>query len=279
VNLFEIAGKHYLNQPKEVSLETFAKCNAACSFCPYPTLSRIGTKMDDALIDRLLGEMESWTVPFALSPFKVNEPLLDKRVLSICEEFNRRVPVGLLRMFSNGSTLTDANVDRMIGLKRLVHLWVSLNDHRPAEYEALMKLPFDRTAANLDRLHARSDFPHNVVLSAVGRPNDDFLRYCADRWPKFEAIVFKRDAWLGFTWAQETEVPDDPCARWWELSIMADGTVSHCCMDGTGEYPIGSVKTDSMLSVYNNPFWRERRERLTSRRTLDDRSPCARCTY
>jgi radical SAM protein with 4Fe4S-binding SPASM domain len=272
---FSFHQRLYLDQPKEVNLETFSKCNAACTFCPYTQLERIGTKMSDELIDRLVGEMEKFRLPFWFSPFKVNEPLLDKRVLPLLERVNRRIPKCRIRLFSNGSTLTDANLDRIAGLKRLEHLWVSLNDYREAEYEKLMGLSWKRTTENLDRLHAR-DFPHTVMLSCVGFPNEDFRRYCFDRWPKFKSMAIKQDAWIDFIEAQEKVVPDKPCWRWFELNIMADGKVSLCCMDGEGKYQIGDINKQSLLEVYNSPHWRDRREKLVSRRSID---PCSRCTY
>ena len=145
--------QHYLDQPNEVSLETLAKCNAACSFCPYPTLDRIGTKMPDDLIHRLIDEMSEFRQPFALSPFKVNEPLLDRRLIPICEEFNRKVPQGFLRIFTNGTALTDENINAVNRLGNVIHLWVSLNSHIPDDYERLMGISWKRTTDRLDALH------------------------------------------------------------------------------------------------------------------------------
>lgn len=232
--------------------------------------------MPDSLIERLVNEMAGWNKPFAFSPFKVSEPFLDKRLIPICEYFNDHVPLGALRLFTNGSALTDDNIEGVAGLRKVHHLWISLNDHRPDEYEKLMGIPFDRTAKRLDRLHAYP-FPHPVMLSCVGFPNEDFRRYCFDRWPKFQSTAIQRSAWLGFTDSQVAEVPDAPCSRWFELSVMANGVVSMCCMDGKGEFPLGDVNNQTLLEVYNSPFWRERREKMLSRKQAG--SPCDRCTY
>jgi radical SAM family protein/iron-sulfur cluster protein len=274
VNLRE----QYLDQPHEISIETLALCNAACTFCPYPTLERKGTKMSDELIDRLIGEMATFKTPFSFSPFKVNEPLLDRRLIPICQKFNREVPLGWLRIFTNGQALTPDKIEQIAGLQRVHHLWISLNSHIPEEYEKLMSLKFDITVKRLDYLHS-IEFPHEVMLSTVGFPNEPFRRYCFDRWPKFRSMAIKRDAWIDYTNAQEFEIPDAPCGRWFELSIIATGKVSHCCMDGLAAYPIGDVNENTMLEIYNAPFWRERREKMISRRQLDDSSPCSRCSY
>lgn len=264
----------YLHQPHEVSLETIALCNAACTFCPYPTLERKGEKMTDELIDKVITEMSEWKTPFYFSPFKVNEPLLDKRLFDICERVVRET-VAVLRIFTNGAALTQKHIDRIAGLDRVVHLWVSLNSTDPEEYQELMNMDFERTAKRLDNLHAQ-DFPHPVVLSTVGYPNEDFRYYCYKRWPRFESIAIGRSAWLGYTHSDIEEVPDTPCGRWFELSITSSGVVSLCCMDGAAAYPIGDIREQTLLEVYNAPDWLRRREGLISRREV---APCDQCTY
>jgi hypothetical protein len=44
----------YMEQPQEVSIETFALCNARCTFCPYGTLGREGTKLPSIVINSLI---------------------------------------------------------------------------------------------------------------------------------------------------------------------------------------------------------------------------------
>lgn len=279
-DIFRLLAADYMDQPREVSLETLSLCNAACSFCPYPTIERKGTKLSDALLDRLVGEMTEFEQPFFFSPFKLNEPLLDHRLIPLCERMNREVPRAVLRIFTNGSALTPSKIEGIARLRNVVHLWISLNSHKPDEYEAVMKMPFERTAKRLDYLHS-IDFPHPVMLSTVGYPNEEFRYYCWERWPKFDSMAIKKDSWLGFTEAAVKEVPDTPCGRWLELNIMATGKVSHCCMD-SGEdsrWTIGDLNAQTMIEVYNSPVWRERREKALSRRQLDERSPCAGCTY
>ena len=272
----------FIDYPMEVSVETMALCNARCTFCPYPTIERKGERMSDELLKKLVDEMISWDRLMYFSPFKLNEPLLDKRTIPLCERINADSDKIVIRLFTNGSALTPENVHNIAKLKRVGYLWISLNSHIPEEYERLMGLKFDRTAKNLDYLHSVDDFPHAVMLSTVGWPNEPFRRYCYDRWPKFESMAIKKDAWLGYTDAQVTEVPDTPCSRWFELSVMADGFVSQCCMhDGEDKrWNIGNVNEQSLYEIYNAPLWRNRREALVSRKSLDrDMAPCAQCTY
>ena len=143
---------YYLDQPHEIALETVAQCNAACTFCPYPTLERIGTKMSDELIESVISQMAEFQHPFYFSPFKVNEPLLDKRLYDICREATERTCC-ILRIFTNGSPITNSHIDKLAALDRVAHVWVSLNEINPDKYKALMNLDFERTASKLDLLH------------------------------------------------------------------------------------------------------------------------------
>jgi hypothetical protein len=264
----------YAEQPAEVSIETLSLCNARCTFCPYPTLDRIGTRMPDALIDRLIDEMAAFEKPAYFSPFKVNEPFLDKRLLPICRRFNEQVPKSGLRLFSNGSALTDANIDGVAELKNVVHLWISLNTHRPVEYEQIMGLDFEQTSRRLDRLH-ECEFPHPVMVSRVG-PDDDFAKYVNWRWPKFGVSTIKRDAWIDFTESSSSVVPDTPCSRWWELNITATGKAALCCMDGEGRYGFGDVNSQTLLEIYNHPTVKAWRSGMSRK---EAGLPCSTCTY
>lgn len=276
---YEMLRKLYMDQPNEISLETATVCNARCTFCPYPTLERVGNLMSDEMIDELVGQMATFKESFLFSPFKLNDPFLDKRVLPLCKRINEEVPLAYIRIFTNGSPLTPKAISEVAKLKKLVHLWVSLNEYRPDEYEKLMGLNFEQTTRKLDYLHEQvvsGDFPHPVMLSCVGYPNEPFRKYCFDRWPQFESMAIMKTSWLGFTDGQIYQVPDTPCARWFELSIMSDGVVSLCCQDSEGKFPLGDLKKNTMLEVYNQPELRKQREQLVSRRSVPT---CNTCSY
>jgi radical SAM protein with 4Fe4S-binding SPASM domain len=108
-----------------------------------------------------------------------------------------------------------------------------------------------------------------------------FVYYVKNRWPKFQPSIIKKDAWIDFTDADNPVVPDTPCTRWWELNVTATGKVATCCMhDGDDErWIIGDLNHDTLLGVYNSPKWKDRRDKLVSRKALDDTAPCSRCSY
>lgn len=277
----------YLDWPAFVHLETIALCNAACNFCPYPQLERKGERMSDALIEKIIGDLTDIPpdVRFQLSPYKVSEPFLEPRLFDILETVNARLPNAWITIITNGTALTERNIERLRAVRNLVYLNVSLNYDNPQEYESVMKLPFERTLRRLDVLHRRKlagDLPFPVRLTRVSenRLSDmRFVGWAGDRYPAFEALVANRNDWIGQvdTDTAMPEVPDVPCHRWFDMSITATGKVAMCCMDGEAKYPKGDVNTCHVLEVYNQPRLRRLREQLVSRREVGE--PCNRCTY
>lgn len=276
----------YMDFPKEVSFETQTVCNAACSFCPYTELERKGEKMPDRLIAKIIQDLREIPedLPFIVSPFKVNDPLLDVRLFDILWEINGRLPNAKVRIFTNGSPLNEKNIARLNAVNKVEHLWVSLNHYEAAPYEELMKIPFDRTLANLDLLHRKKAsgwFDHDVWVSRVcdETPADQgFVDFVKDRYPLFGLGTIFKSEWLGQVPGLNSlrKIPLVGCARWWELSIISTGKVSFCCMDGKAEYPIGDVSESSVLEVYNNPAYRKFRESFVTRA---EGSPCLACTH
>lgn len=285
LELDRLRKSRYMDYPQEVAIETQAVCNAACSFCPYPGIERKGQKMPDSMVEKIIRDLEDIPkdLPFTISPFKVNDPLLDVRIFDIMGEINSRLPSASLRFFTNGSPLTEKNVDRLARVLNLAHLWVSLNTHDEDEYEKIMQLPLARTLENLDMLHrkkAAGEFPRQVVLSRVrdASPQDqEFDAFCKARYPLFSTLSIYRAEWLGQVpglFSSET-VPAIGCQRWFEMSLMATGKAAFCCMDGKGEHPIGDVSKAHVLDVYNDPVYRRFREKFNTRA---EGSPCRSCT-
>ena len=286
VELAKIRRSPYLDYPQEVHIETLALCNAACSFCPYPTMDRQGDRMPDELIDKIIDDLKAIppTLPFNVAPFKVNEPLLDKRIFSVCEKIGKQLPSAQLRMFTNGSPLTPKMIDRIAEIKKLTNLWVSLNEVDAAAYQALMQLPLERTLHNLDALHGlleQKKFPHPVVISRVidGSDRDRaFLNFVKQRYPLFQPFMIGTGNWSGqVSVGSNRRVPSVGCWRWYEVSIMASGKVALCCMDGEGKHVIGDVNTQSVLEVYNAPGYRKMRQFTFSRKAAA--APCDTCIY
>lgn len=274
----------HMEYPAHVHMETMAKCNAACVFCPYPDLERKGAQMSDALVEKIINDLTDIpsSLGFQLSPFKVNEPFLDVRLFDILDSINQKLPNAKLTLTTNASAATEKNLAQLAKVKNLDYLWISFNDHREQEYEATMKLPYKRTIERLNLIHQKKqagELPLRVVLSRVGDGSTEdsaFREWVKEHYPAFETSIFQRGAWIGQVKDIEQDVPDVGCTRWFEISITATGTVAHCCMDGQAKWPIGDVNTQHVLEVYNAPHYRQLREKTISRK---DASPCNACAF
>lgn len=276
----------YLYQPREVSIETLALCNASCSFCPYPTLERRGTKLSDTDLLALIGQMKAYTAPFVISPFKVNEPFLDKRFFSFCNWIMEDLPLARLRIFTNGSRFNAVNSLDVLALPRVEHIWISLNESDPDRYKELMGLGFEHTCSKIDIFYDAwlRAIKHRVIISRVCEVDpqleevrrEQFNRFVGRRWGGFVPFHIKRDGWLGFTDPQINTVPKTPCARWWELSITATGEAALCCMDGKAEFSLGNIREKSLDAIYNDPRLLRKRLGMEKR---GDTHPCNACTY
>ena len=276
-----------LDYPAIVHLETQANCNASCNFCPYPSLERKGTRMSDELIAKVINDLADMPkdVYFQFAPYKVSEPFLENRLFDILALANSKLPTASISIITNGSPLTEKKIRQLGDVKNLAYINVSMNFDNPEEYEAVMQLPFARTVERVEmlhRLHAEGVISCPVRLTRVAsNRNDDlsFIHWVRSNFPRFKPDVSPRHDWIGAVDTPDgaLAVPDAPCHRWFDLSITATGVVSMCCMDGSAQYPKGDVNTQHVLEIYNQPWLRELRNTLVSRRQT--RSPCNTCTY
>lgn len=282
-----LRGGGYLEWPAIVHMETIAICNAACDFCPYPTLERKGERMPDAMIEKIIRDLGDIppNVTFQLAPYKVSDPFLEPRLFDILQLVNARLPNAMISIITNGAALTERNVSALCAVRNLLYLSISVNYDNAEEYEAVMKMPFERTVKRLDLLHqknARGELPVPVRLTRVSdnQLSDSlFMQWVKSNYPAFSPRIVPRNDWLGqvATGTAIPEVPDVPCHRWFDMSVTATGKVAMCCMDGEARYPKGDVTRTHLLDIYNQPHLRRFREQLISRRSAGD--PCSRCTY
>ena len=268
--------------PNHIAFETFAKCNAKCTFCVYPDMARQGTMMSMDLIHKIISDLQEIPRhhPFQLSPFAVNEPFLDKRFFNILDLIADKLPHANITLTSNASPINESNL-RQLSKYQIDYLWLSVIDHRRDIYEDKMKLNYDRLIERLDLMHqAKSDgwFDKRIVLSRLkdnSEHDEAYINLFNDRYPLFETCLWPYANWIGRTTnAITSEIKPIPCSHWFEIRIDANGIVQHCCMDGHSEYPWGDVNKNSILEIYNQESYRNLRR---GGKTRLDVEPCNRC--
>ena len=278
------AASPYVQYPANVYIETFSRCPACCSFCPYPDLERIGTKMSDALLDKVLSGLEEIPsdIPFEVNPFGLNEPMLDMRLAGIIERLETRVPNASIKVVTTGIALTRERLAELTPRRNISGIWFSLNENDPQRYRQLMGIDFERTVGHLDHLHREftaGHVPFEVIITRVGTDDArdaDFRTWVSRRWPRFTPRVLDRHDWLGKRPRIHRALDDEACGQWFEMWVTSTGEVAQCCQDSHTEWPLGNVNTQTLLEIYNSPHLRARREQLTPRARF---TPCKGCSF
>lgn len=246
--------RRFTDYPRVVSIETLVRCNATCSFCPYPTSDRQGDRMEDALFYKIIDDLSEMPpthrLNFTLA--RINEPLLDKRLRAFSDYVKEKVPGATHMFWSNGTLLNPGAYEWMAEFPKAT-LHISLNSVDPVAHKAMMGISFDKVIRNLDRLHAlkaADGFAPTVALQAPYQSKEaeeETIAYCAERFPLFRLNIRPFFVWQGGGNAGQAEqdaaglvhalpgdVPDLPCAQWFDLHVLANGFVTKCCIDETG---------------------------------------------
>ncbi len=285
----DVLEKHR-DYPLEVTIETTGRCNAACIFCPHHELERKNDYMPDAMFARIIDQLKEIpkTHYFYMSPFKVNEPLMDKQIFKRIEMINEQLPNAYIRLFSNFHMATDEHIKRIGLIKNLSDIDISLNSLDKEEYKTLMGLDLDKTKESIYRLleYARKlgleMLVPRIVFSRVSQaPGSDNAYYMAfyeefrDYLYFAEPRVIPRQEWIDFIPSETPLKQNQPCSRWADLNICCNGVVALCCMDGRGTYPWGNIMESPALEIFNQPKYRRLRTELPNKSEI---TPCKYCS-
>lgn len=246
--------EHFLEYPRWISIETMVKCNAKCSFCPYPISPRKGEMIEDELFYKIIDELSVIPTdhPCHLVLARINEPLLDKRLQVFSAYARKKLPGATMGFWSNGTTLTK-DARGWIGEYDNATLHISLNSVDEKEHSEMMGIGLAKVLRNLDAVHKMKDagtFLPGVSLHAPFQSEqvkDEITSSCKDRFPLFNLgftpfFSWEGDEKSGSAERQATGILDDeglnaaarPCGQWFDLHVLANGYVTKCCIDQTG---------------------------------------------
>lgn len=288
IQLFKEYQKYYMEYPKEVHIETTGRCNANCVFCPHSELERKNTDMTKEVFNKIIADLKKIpnNIKFHISPFKVNEFLLDKDIFNKLEIINNELPNAYIRLFSNFNAATDKTPIQIAKVKNLSSIYISLNSLNEKEYKELMNLNLNRTVKNIKTLfeyNKSNKFIDKITLLRVGDETEKDMEFenaanniFSEYKDQFEILVLTRGEWIDYLENNEKKLQNNPCLRWFEISITCTGRVAFCCMDGKCKYPIGDINNESVLEIYNSSKYKEYRLKGCQRKYI---VPCNCCSY
>jgi radical SAM protein with 4Fe4S-binding SPASM domain len=235
-------------------IETVNRCTRECWFCKFgqPRQAESFERMPWELIEKIVDNLVDLDFTGRVSWFKINEPMVDKRIFDIVALTKRKLPRCFCSLVSNGDLITDEVITkfRQAGLDRL---GISVYDHETfKKMQSLQQVQFLKLIDH--RTHKESAFVENrggniqlVTLATQKQLQDDFT--------------------------------DRDCKRpSTSINVTPDGTVVLCCADFYRDVVLGNVATQRLEEVWYGETLSEIRDKLATsgRRGL---KLCEGCTH
>ena len=266
--------------PRTLQIQTFTGCNADCIFCPYGETyeTQPKGKMPIELFRRIIDEAAEHGVR-RISPYLMNEPLMDRDLCDKIRYINSRIPDCKVVVTSNGHFLTPPVVDQLLALGEGLHeLYISFQGIDPDAYRRTMRgnMDFERTLGNVDhfletqrrRGLARPKLWITMVDTAVidARKAVAYWRSrgVASKYTTLEnrggnirdAESFSRTQAMAYY---------TTCTRLFKQAyVMFNGDMVLCCVDYSRKQVLGNITGSSIYEVWNGPVAREVRRRYLS---------------
>lgn len=112
---------------RTVEIETNARCNRDCSYCPVSTHEERVGEMSEELYRKIVDDLAAMDFRGHMNFHFYNEPLIDKRLEQFVRYASERIPLAELQVFTNGDALTEKRARALLDAG-LAHLRVSLHD-------------------------------------------------------------------------------------------------------------------------------------------------------
>lgn len=233
---------------KIVQFETHNTCTRKCWFCKFGQERQDSetTFMPDEIIEKIADELGKMDFRGRISPYRINEPLLDSRIVDIVKLLRYKCPNAFLSFNTNGDKLTE-DVFNQLTEAGLDCLGVSIYDD--LAYSRLRKFE-DLGAVLIDMKN-----PNNKIENRGGN-----IKINAESFP-------------------DTIYRSKSCERPFNmLSIMANGDVVLCCSDLYGDVVAGNVMDDFLENIWESDIFKHYRDELmtNSRHNLE---LCNKCSY
>ena len=269
--------------PIEITLESTARCNLSCPMCPRHSYTFDNENMDLELYRKIVSDCRDY-VEFVW-PYGIGEPLMHPRIFDMIRITRE---AGIRTGLSTNATLLDSERADCLLDSGLDYLIIAFDGASKETYEkyrlgAMFEKTFDNIKAFLEKKRVRESRVHVVVQMVVLKDNVSEIPQFRNLWsmPGVDEIRFKRDEIRH----EGTAVPEEvlkgqrqnPCHLLWRgpLYVRYDGLAYPCCYM-YGESPVGDLKTQSVMEVWNSSGMVKLRE-AHLRRDVSEYPACITC--
>jgi len=246
--LYKAAAQLYIDRkfPRHIFIETTAKCNLTCSFCPREL---IDNHMDYSLFKRIIDEASAYG-PRSFSMHLFGEPLLWPEIVRGIKYIKWRDPRNTVLLTTNGTHL-NRFVEDLVRIKvdEILWTWRPEVRFRPRTLDLLRRETIKRTTR------------FRVRLIKQLTPPEEF-----ERWRKWPYVDVKNlHNYGGEIELSKWNVPPagkrHPCYHLWTAPAVAwNGNILLCCSDPHHKLSLGNINGTSLASAWKGATLKRVRE-------------------
>jgi radical SAM protein with 4Fe4S-binding SPASM domain len=250
--------------PRAIQIQTNSRCNAACLFCGYTETHSCQEhgSMDDGLFRKIVDECGRHHIG-RISPYLMNEPLLDKNLPEKIRYINQvKKWTTKTKINTNGALLTPEMSEGLIdaGLR---HLWVSVQGYSADTYKQSMGLNLDKTLANIDeflaiRARKGKKLPKLSITTIRTSLVDPELEYARKYWGERD-VVFKVHNLDNRSGKDLGDVSVGTFRRKMNCDlflkqayVLFNGDMILCCHDWRRTVVLGNLNESSIEDIWNS---------------------------
>jgi len=249
-----------------IQIQTVSWCNRSCAFCPSGKFPVEKTFMPVEVYHRIIDQLCKLDFDGRISPYLMNEPLLDKRLPELIAYTRERCPRSWIAINSNGDALSEDLACRLFDAG-LNSLDVNAYDSS-TQYQAYVTLA-EHVVARRSAVTCQVGYS-DPTFNGAGMPRSSKIIHCRDMafWePRFLSKQATPDLQNRSGNVPGSRRLTEPlalgCPRPFEqMYLNYRGVAVLCCNDWRFEVTMGDTATSTLAEIWHNARYQAYRHHL-----------------
>lgn len=241
---------------RAIQIQTIDYCNRSCSFCPNASDARKSKEsMDDDLFTTILERISEYNYDGRISPYLMNEPFCDNRILDKIKEIKTMFPNNYIFLNTNGDHIFSLDDWSGIISSGLNGIQVNTYGNRDMHNRRLKKLldllpSYDNLKlVKKGSIRNCTNLENNLLVKMVWTPSAK---------PSFWNRGGNVPNWNRLL---PTQSPSNICTFLFEqMYINYRGEAVLCCSDWHHEIVMGNLKHQTIEEIWLGKRYREYRQ-------------------
>lgn len=255
--------------PRAIQIQTDSRCNADCVFCGWHGTKGIQAqgKMDEALFKKIVDECGRYWIG-RISPYLMNEPLLDPNMPDKIAYINRRKKFLTKTKINSNGALLDQGMSEGLVDAGLRHLWISVQGYSEETYRQSMGLSLTKVLGNIDtfltvRTRKGKTLPKLSVTTLDTTIVHDELEYARKYWDdrdvnfKIHRVDNRSGLDMSPLGTAKPRLRRNCDLFLKQAYVIYTGEVILCCHDWKRSVIVGDLRHQSLHEVWNSPRFLE----------------------